>query len=600
MDFKTLKILLNLVRCRIWVIPMLAALSILASLAEGLGVGLLIPFLHTLLGDAGSDGGAQGPVVAWLNWYAELFDEENRLAILALSIIALAVVRSAIVYADGAASSWIGSSISHRLRVALIRQILDVDYEYLCKTDNGKLLNTIEGETARTTAALGVVFGIITQISMVLVFTTLLLLISWQLTLAVAAGVLLISTLVRGIARRASRISTAAVLASQRLSERSVEVFDGMRIIRAFSQEGREERRFAEASDEVRRTEFRLDLLAGLVHPILEVLYAPVFIGVLLLAWHTEMSVPAALAFLLLLYRLQPHMKGLNHSRVHLATLSGGVRDVIALLDRSDKPYIVSGPRRFTGLKTGIAFRNVSFSYGSRQDAPPALDDVTFAIGKGEITALVGGSGAGKSTLINLLYRFYDPAAGIILVDGEPLPQLDLASWRAALTISGQDAELMSGTIAENIAYGDPRASRARIIEAARQASAHDFIAALPLKYETRVGQRGQLLSGGQRQRIALARALLLRPEILILDEATNALDSVTEAEIHETFEGLRNHCTMIVIAHRLGTIRNADRIVVLQDGRVVEAGRPRDLLCQNGLLARMHELQLLQRPVAS
>lgn len=598
MDLRSLRTLFDLLRYRIWVIPMLAVLSIVASVAEGLGVGLMIPLLHTLLGNGGRHEGAQGPVVDWLNAYAGLFDEENRVTVLALSIIALAVLRSAIVYADAAASSWIGGSISHKLRAGLIRQILDVDYEYLCKTDNGKLLNTIDGEAARTTAALGVVFAMIAQISMVVVFTALLLLISWQLTLTVAIGVLLISLLIRFLARRASKLSSIAVRACQRLSERSVEIFDGMRIIRAFGQEPREERLFTDASDHVRRVQLRLELLGGLVRPVLEALYAPLFVGVLLLAWYSAMSLPATLAFLLLLYRLQPHIKGLNHSRVRLATLSGAVRDVLALLDRSDKPYITSGAKMFIGLAKGIEFRGVAFSYGTGKTARPALKDVSFTIRKGQVTALVGGSGAGKSTLINLLYRFYDPADGSILVDGLPLPECDLVSWRAALAISGQDAELMSGTIAENIRYGEPGAGRAEIVAVARQASAHEFIEHLPLGYDTRVGQRGLLLSGGQRQRIALARALLRRPEILILDEATNALDSVTEAEIHDTLESLRGHCTTIVIAHRLGTIRNADHVVVLQAGLVVEAGSPRDLLRHQGLLSKMHELQLL-RPLA-
>jgi len=599
MDFKTLKILLGLMSVRVWVIPMLVILSIVASLAEGMGVGLLIPFLHTLLGDTGTYGGASGPVVKWLNAYADLFAEANRLAVLSVSIIVLAGIRALIAFADGAAASWFASSICHKLRTGLIRQILDVDYEYLCKTDNGKLLNTIDGETGRTTAALSVIFRMITQISMVLVFTVLLLLISIPLTLTVGVGVLIISALIRGLAKRASRISMTAVLANRQLSQRSVEIFDGMRIIRAFGQEPNEERRFTEASDQVRRTEFRLELLYGLVHPILELLYTPLFIGILLLAWRNELSIPATLAFLLLLYRLQPHIKGLNHNRVQLAKLSGGVRDVMALLDRSDKGYILSGPHKYTGLQKEIEFRDVNFSYGSGKDARPALDGASFSIRKGQVTALVGSSGAGKSTLINLLYRFYDPAKGQILIDGRPLPELDLASWRQALAISGQDAELMSGTIAYNIGYSEASDMRPQIMEAARQASVHDFIQTLPAQYDTFVGQRGLLLSSGQRQRIALARALMRNPEILILDEATNALDSVTEAEIQETFEKLRDHCTLIVIAHRLGTIRNADHVVVLHGGRVVEAGAPGDLLREEGHLSRMHELQLL-RPAAN
>jgi subfamily B ATP-binding cassette protein MsbA len=596
MNRHTIALLLRLLGRRAWLIPALVVLSVLASLAEGLGVGLLIPFLHALIGggDAAAGGGPPGPVVAWLTGYGEAFESGNRLTIVAGAIVALAAVRSAVIYADAAASAWISGGLAHSLRIGLMRQVLDVDYEFLCRTDNGALLNTIDNETGRTTAAISCLFGMMTQVSMITVFVALLLLISWPLTLIVGAGMLLISAFGFGLARRASAISDEAVVASQRLSERSLEIFDGMRIIRAFGQQRRETRRFSGASEQVRGTEFRLDLITGLVHPALEILYAPLFVGVLLLAARYHTGVPATLVFLLLLYRLQPYVKGLNHSRMRLAALSGAVRNVVSLLDRSDKPYTQSGSLRFTGLASDVEFDKVGFSYGD--SARPVLKDASFTFRKGEVTALVGASGAGKSTLINLLYRFYEPARGTILVDGRPLSELDVSTWRDALAISGQDAELMSGTIGENIGYADPDADPAQIIVAARRASAHEFIDALPLRYDTLIGQRGLRLSGGQRQRIALARALLRQPQILILDEATNALDSVTEAEIHDTFETLRGHCTILVIAHRLGTIRNADHVVVLQDGRVAEAASPRELLRQNGVLARMYDLQLLPR----
>jgi subfamily B ATP-binding cassette protein MsbA len=206
--------------------------------------------------------------------------------------------------------------------------------------------------------------------------------------------------------------------------------------------------------------------------------------------------------------------------------------------------------------------------------------------------ALVGGSGAGKSTLINLLCRLYDPTAGEIRVDGVRLVDLDLASWRRRIAIAGQDADLLAGTIRDNIGYGDPEADDARIAAAAEKANIRDFIESLPQGYDTPVGLRGTQLSGGERQRIALARALLRDPEILILDEATNAVDHISEAEIQRTLERLAGRLTIIVIAHRLSTIRRANRVVVMREGRIVEQGSRGELLKRQGAFSELHELE--------
>jgi ABC-type multidrug transport system fused ATPase/permease subunit len=206
----------------------------------------------------------------------------------------------------------------------------------------------------------------------------------------------------------------------------------------------------------------------------------------------------------------------------------------------------------------------------------------------------VGWSGAGKSTLTNLLFRFYDPDKGSITLDGIPLQRLDLAWWRGQLAIAGQDADLIGGTIRDNIAYGKEGASSEEIVDAAKRASVHDFILTLPQGYDTQVGSRGALLSGGQRQRIGIARALVRRSAILVLDEATNSVDSMTEEDILCSLEELRGQMTIIVIAHRLSTTRTADHVVALAEGRVVEAGPPAELLRRNGLYARMVQLQEL------
>jgi subfamily B ATP-binding cassette protein MsbA len=213
------------------------------------------------------------------------------------------------------------------------------------------------------------------------------------------------------------------------------------------------------------------------------------------------------------------------------------------------------------------------------------------------MTAIVGVSGAGKTTLSNLLFRFHDPQSGQITVDGVPLTEIDLSWWRRQLSIAGQDADLISGTIRDNIAYGLSEVAADRVVDAARKASAHAFISALPMGYDTRVGERGILLSGGQRQRIGLARALIRESGILVLDEATNSLDSMTEAEVLASLEALHG-TTVIVIAHRLSTTRMADQIVVLSGGRVVESGTPAVLYQEDGLFSKMVKLQELSHIV--
>jgi subfamily B ATP-binding cassette protein MsbA len=259
-------------------------------------------------------------------------------------------------------------------------------------------------------------------------------------------------------------------------------------------------------------------------------------------------------------------------------------------LNRSDKPYIDSGSTQFKGLNKGIYFEYVSFKYS--HVVKYALQDITISIPPGKTTAIVGQSGAGKSTLVNLICRFYDVTDGEIYVDNCPLRELDLDSWRKRIAIVSQDVHIFSTTIRENIAYGRLDATDDEIATAAQYANAHEFISKLPEGYDTKVGDRGMRLSGGQRQRIALARAIIRDPEILILDEATNALDSVAENLIQEAINTLSQNRTVIVIAHRLSTIEQADQILVLKDGRIVEQGKLQDLLELDGLFAHLYYLQ--------
>lgn len=295
-------------------------------------------------------------------------------------------------------------------------------------------------------------------------------------------------------------------------------------------------------------------------------------------------------AFLTLLYRLQAPARELMEGRVTIEGMAAGVADVDTLIEATRVPFLKDGTREVGPLKRGISLENVSFTYEPGQT--PVLRDVSLFIPAGQTTAIVGASGAGKSTMLALLCRFHDPVAGQILVDGIPMDGLRLASWRARVALMTQDVQLFHDTVAANVAYGSRDAEMAKIEAAARLAHADSFISDLPDRYDTLVGDRGLRLSGGQRQRLALARTILRGSDILLLDEATNALDVELEQAFQQTLSTYSQGRTVIVIAHRLSTVMRADQVVVLQDGQVIERGRPADLLRSRGRFEQLHRLQ--------
>jgi subfamily B ATP-binding cassette protein MsbA len=266
------------------------------------------------------------------------------------------------------------------------------------------------------------------------------------------------------------------------------------------------------------------------------------------------------------------------------------VEEVLSFLNTDDKQYVTSGNVNHMATDQDIVFDRVSFQYDPCDE--PALSEASFRILAGRTTAFVGPSGGGKSTVMKLLLRFHDPTDGRIIVDRHSLPEFDIDFWRSQIALVSQDVYLFNASVRENIAYGRLDAGLDEIIEAARKADAHDFIERLPNKYDTALGHHGLRLSGGQQQRITLARAIIRNPRILILDEATNALDSISEQWVQETLDKLRENRTVVMIAHRLSTIERADQIIVLEKGRVRERGTLPELVKAGGLFARLYHLQ--------
>ena len=583
---RALRALFPLLRLQRWMVLVIIILGVLTALSEGLSISLLVPLIQNQMGTG--DAGVIGKMTAVFQG----IPAERRLWWIGVSILMLVVLKNVLSYSYSLLFQWVNASISHRLRCGIFHQLLSVSQSYLDGHDSGKLLNTLGTDTWRVSSAFAVLANMIINACMTLTLGSLLLLISWKLTLITGCLLLLISQIVQRLTGRAKQLGLEATAASATLSQRMLETFHGLRLVRAFGRESHEQNRFDVASGTVRKIFWKLESTSALVHPLSEVLTASLLLGIVaVMVMRAPGQMAASLTFLILLYRLQPRIRQFDSDRVALNAFSASVEEVRKLLDETDKPYLRSGARVLNSIEKGIVLENVSLYYDSAKG--PALDEVTCSINSGETTALVGPSGAGKSSLISLVCRFYDPSSGRLLIDGIPLPELDLAWWRSQIAVVSQDVHLFNASVAENIIYGKLDATREELLEAARKAHALEFIEDLPDGFETVLGDWGLLLSGGQRQRVALARAFIRDPQILILDEATNSLDLISETVVQDALEEFGRGRTVVIIAHRISTIEHADKVIVLNSGKVVESGSVTQLLSKGGLFSRFYALQL-------
>ena len=592
----TVRSLLPLLRLHRWAFPAMLTLGLLQSLSEGIGIGLFLPLLRGLISGTASQASG-GWLMERLDAVFRQVPQDERLAVIALSLFAVVLVTALLAYAHGLLFTWVDGSIAHHLRRTIFGQLLVMNFGTIERDRSGRLLNILASDTWRTSEALKIFVHLVITISTVAVYVALLLLMSWRLTALVAVGMLLVSGIVRLFTRGVKELGEQVVRSNSELAHRMVEGIDGMRVIRAYGREPYEQSRFDAASERLRRVILKTGYVEGAVHPVHEILVSGLLLAVLFATARTATDVSVLLVFVFVLYRLQPRVKDFESSRVRLTALASSVEEVRSVLDAPSDERLKTGPNKQPGLEDEIVFDRVTFRYHDGEEA--ALTDATFTIPAGKTTAIVGPSGGGKSTVIKLILRFYDPTAGQVVTDGRSLRDFDVASWRNQIALVSQDGFLFNATVRDNIAYGRHDATHDEIVDAARKADAHEFIERLPDKYETLLGHRGVRLSGGQQQRISLARAIVRNPRIFILDEATNALDSISESWIQETLDRLRDGRTVIMVAHRLATIEQADQIIVLEKGHVRERGTLRELVSAGGLFATMYRLQHRPAPAA-
>lgn len=551
---------------QIYLLAIVVVLGLSTAVLEGTGIGLIIPMLGIIAGEKAPSGMAG--LSALFQQVGAGLDDRTRLIAIAAAILGLITVKNVLAFANAVLANFIYGRAGHAMRSALAGQLLTIGYSFFLQQSPGRLLNIISNESWRASDAIQTTLAAIVNASAVVILLTFLLLLSWQMTLCVALGLVVIQAIHAILSASLKGPSRNVTSFNSELASKMLHLVHAGRLIRAFGQELREKAIFDSASDAVRKAGFVLQSRQAILPPLTEMLHSAVFLTVVVSAWLWGVSFPIIVAFVVLLYRLQPHVRALQMAWSAVQGWSGSLEEVRWLLDSSDKPKPPAGDDPIQRLRQQISFDRVTFKYPGSGSRPLVLRTASFDIRQGRSTAIIGRSGAGKTTIVNLLCRFVEPDEGGILIDGILLNQIDPLQWRRQIALASQDLELIDGTILENITYGH-NASFAEAENAAKLAEAHEFIEKLPDGYETVVGYRGATVSAGQRQRIALARALVRDPEILILDEATNALDGLSEAAIVETLKSRAGRRTTIVISHHRSTISFCDEVVILHDGSV-------------------------------
>ena len=567
--------------------------ALIAAFFEGITVGFIAAFLQGLTNPE------EPPIqtgFAWLDTVVLATESSAAERIYRLSGLLLLGVwlKATFDYLSSVYSKRASLSLVDRLRQRIFDQLESLSLSFYSTANPGALISTVRGEVNQVQQAFNLLSTFMVHGSKLLAYLISMLVLSWQLFLASILVFGLMSVGLTSLTARVREASFEVPKANKAFTSGALSFISGIRTVHASGTQEFERQRYYAATRQVYRSQFALIKLSSMVQPIVEGLGATLLVGLVVVSFSLlistgKLKAAELLTFLFVLIRTTPLVSSLNGIRVGFISAQGSLAAVTDLLRRDDKPYFEDGHRSFGGLQRSIDFEAVDFSYNPGE---PVLHDITLSIKRGETTALVGSSGAGKTTLADLLPRFYDPTQGRILIDGVDLRELKINSLRHKMAIVSQDTFIFDTTVRENIIYGVEGASDDKVYEATQMANALDFILDLPLGFETVLGDRGVRLSGGQRQRIAIARALLRNPEILILDEATSALDSVTESLIQESLEKLSKGRTVIAIAHRLSTIANADKVVVLEKGRIVEQGPYQALIEKRGSLWKYHQMQ--------
>jgi subfamily B ATP-binding cassette protein MsbA len=541
-------------------------------------------------------GTAKAKFDAW--WDADAAKKPQRVLTLILLVFLLRAVTS---FFSEYSFQKVGLSTVRDLRNQLYERMIHQSHRFFTERPTGEMVSRVVSDADAIQAAVSTRMGDLLQESVTLVgLMAYLFYITPLLALATLVGAPLIVTPVVQFGKRLRRTTHRSQERMAEIATLLEETIRGVRIVKAFTMEPFEIGRFREATRKHLRWTLSASRVQALTSPVMELLAGVCM--VLLFAYAQrriaagELSTGEFISFLTALALMYAPIKKLNKVNLSLNTALSASERVFRMLDVENDVVEKTDAVELKSVGSGVRYENVTFTYGN----DPVLRDVNLHVAPGEIVALVGGSGAGKSTFVNLLPRFYDVTGGRISVDNLDVRDATLKSLRGLMGFVTQEVVLFNDTVRNNIAYGRADVEEAQVIAAAKAANAHEFISQLPHGYDTPIGESGVLLSGGQRQRLAIARALFKDPPILVLDEATSALDTESERLVQQALNNLMQGRTTLVIAHRLSTIRSAHKIVVLDKGRIVEAGTHEELLATRGVYRKLYDLQFVDDEVAT